>query len=934
MATTRSTLKNYFRKHAIPTEVQFAELIESSLNQAEDGISKLPNDPLKITATGPEEGLINFYQGDGGADTVAWQLKQKDGNQVGFNIADAGGRGRLFIDSATGNVGLGTPTPNGKLHVLDDENWASMILGRSEGGGFVGFNSYHSANSWRRVNTTNDGVYVKANVSTDDPSTQLQIGFVDHTNNSISQAMVVRKDGRVGIGTPNPFAFLDVHSTNSLSNSMGCRIQQFGTGQKTGIDSRVDSTSTHNKIGITSVATGNEGTKYGLRAAVRGDNGTKYGVESTVNGDNGLSRGLFSSVVRSNNSNTNNESTGVYGLVFGGTTNSGTKYGIRSQVTGDAGTKYGLSTTVSGSDGIKYGVLTSVQGHGSNKYGIQSNVSGDSGHSYGLYGSVSRNNSSTSTSFETIGVYGLVFGDDNDNGTKYGIRTQVTGNAGTKYGHSTWLNGTAGNKTGLFASVNGDGGQKIGVQLNINGKDGAKFGLSASVNGENGNKTGGNFSVFGKEGNKNGITASAGGENGQKIGMSVSTSGNAGNRWGINNNVSGDNGASYGLWSQINRSNNSANTSSEATGVYSRVFGGTNDAGPKFGLRSLVTGDAGTKWGIHSSVSGKEGDKYGIQSNISGDNGTFYGIISSVSRSNNSTNTNRETYGVYGLASGGTNDAGNKFGVRGQASGEAGTKYGVYGHAFGKVEQGKRKCGVYGVVSNNTGDQGGVYAGFFQGNVHINGTLSKNGGSFLIDHPLDPLNKTLRHNFVESPEDLCLYRGKVGLNQSGKAAVKMPSYFAALTKEDEATVLLTPIGKSSSQLSYTWNDKFTEFTVTGTPNGDVAYLVLANRDDPVMHQHACPVEEEKGGRNFEKGKLLCPEAFGHPKEMGIDFEENEKTDRNTEVETVPESDPEPQVEVLTNIEPEIEPEPQAELEPDLKPAPASALEPEPVDPLA
>jgi hypothetical protein len=38
------------------------------------------------------------------------------------------------------------------------------------------------------------------------------------------------------------------------------------------------------------------------------------------------------------------------------------------------------------------------------------------------------------------------------------------------------------------------------------------------------------------------------------------------------------------------------------------------------------------------------------------------------------------------------------------------------------------------------------------GNVHIAGNLSKGGGSFQIDHPLDPMNKLLYHSFVESPD--------------------------------------------------------------------------------------------------------------------------------------------------------------------------------------
>ncbi|MEO0075981.1 MAG: hypothetical protein ABIK31_07795 [candidate division WOR-3 bacterium] len=176
--------------------------------------------------------------------------------------------------------------------------------------------------------------------------------------------------------------------------------------------------------------------------------------------------------------------------------------------------------------------------------------------------------------------------------------------------------------------------------------------------------------------------------------------------------------------------------------------------------------------------------------------------------------------------------------------------------------------GNYGVY----GRQGsGTHAGYFFGNVQVTGSLTKGSGSFLIDHPLDPLNKTLRHNFIESPENLCLYRGKIKLDAKGEAKVAMPSYFTALTKENEATIILTSVGKPFST-GYEWNNDYTQFTVFGEPEREVSYIVLADRDDPVIRQLYRPVEEMKGNGNFETGKLLYPEAYGYPKEMGIGYQ--------------------------------------------------------------
>src|SRR5579863_5210078 len=51
------------------------------------------------------------------------------------------------------------------------------------------------------------------------------------------------------------------------------------------------------------------------------------------------------------------------------------------------------------------------------------------------------------------------------------------------------------------------------------------------------------------------------------------------------------------------------------------------------------------------------------------------------------------------------------------------------------------------------------YAAWFNGNVDVDGNLSKAGGSFKIDHPLDPSNKYLYHSFVESPDMKNIYDG-------------------------------------------------------------------------------------------------------------------------------------------------------------------------------
>jgi hypothetical protein len=74
-----------------------------------------------------------------------------------------------------------------------------------------------------------------------------------------------------------------------------------------------------------------------------------------------------------------------------------------------------------------------------------------------------------------------------------------------------------------------------------------------------------------------------------------------------------------------------------------------------------------------------------------------------------------------------------------------------------------------------------------QGDFQATGTLSKGGGSFKIDHPLDPANKYFYHSFVEPPDMMNIYNGLVTLDSQGEATVTMPDWFAKPSTPTSAT---------------------------------------------------------------------------------------------------------------------------------------------------
>ncbi len=176
----------------------------------------------------------------------------------------------------------------------------------------------------------------------------------------------------------------------------------------------------------------------------------------------------------------------------------------------------------------------------------------------------------------------------------------------------------------------------------------------------------------------------------------------------------------------------------------------------------------------------------------------------------------------------------------------------------------------YAIYGSKAG--GGNYAGYFSGNVHVTGTLSKTAGSFRIDHPLDPANSTLSHSFVESPDMLNIYNGNVTLGEDGTAWIELPAWFDALNRDFRYQ--LTCIGGFAPVYVAT-KIADNRFRIAGGQAGlEVSWMVTGIRQDAYANAHRIPVEELKSDR--DRGRYLSPEAFGLPEEMGVDYEANRR----------------------------------------------------------
>jgi trimeric autotransporter adhesin len=301
----------------------------------------------------------------------------------------------------------------------------------------------------------------------------------------------------------------------------------------------------------------------------------------------------------------------------------------------------------------------------------------------------------------------------------------------------------------------------------------------------------------------------------------------------------------------------SATSTTSTTGVRGRSSS-PNGRGV-IGSVNATSGSTYGVWGVSSSTEGR--GVYGFAENASG-----------------------FSYGVYGRANSGIGVAGESptIGVWGRATRTSGLTIGVQGSASSPGG-----AGVWAVATSTSGVNYGInartqssvgYAGYFEGRVHVTGNLSKGGGSFEIDHPLNPETMILRHSFVESPDMMNVYNGNIITNAAGEAIVHLPDYFEALNRDFRYQ--LTVIGEFAQAIIA---EKLSgnRFTIrTDKPNVEVSWQVTGIRKDRWAEENRIVVEELKSPelRDF----YLHPQVYGQPTTRSIEWGRNPEGMRQME----------------------------------------------------
>jgi hypothetical protein len=221
-------------------------------------------------------------------------------------------------------------------------------------------------------------------------------------------------------------------------------------------------------------------------------------------------------------------------------------------------------------------------------------------------------------------------------------------------------------------------------------------------------------------------------------------------------------------------------------------------------------------------------------------------------------------------------------------------QYGIYGRStsgFGVIGGSESGNGVYAWSNSNAAisaastDWFGVsatseygvglwaassanYAAHFGGSVRVYGLLEKGGGSFKIDHPLDPENKYLYHSFVESPDMKNIYDGVALLDANGEATVELPAWFEALNYDFRYQ--LTCVG-GFAPVYIAEEIAGNRFRIAGGKQGmKVSWQVTGIRQDAFAQAHRIPVEQDKA--DGDRGTYLYPAEHGQPETKREQYE--------------------------------------------------------------
>jgi hypothetical protein len=529
----------------------------------------------------------------------------------------------------------------------------------------------------------------------------------------------------------------------------------------------------------------------------------------------------------------------------------------------------GSSVAVRGNVNGGIGVLGFAQNPGA--IGVQGSITGASG--VGVSG--------TASSANAIGVAGSGSGTAvsgvSSGSTGIGVKALAESTSGMTAGLAAEARSPDG--AAVFAVNNAASGNAIGVYATTSSSTGSAIlaeghtavdaqgqirGVLAHTTSANG------VAVFAEADGTDattGVYGASSASNGTGVfGRNLADTGAAAGVYGTTNSDDG-----FGVWGQVGGSGTGSPIGVHGESAASSGYGvfATNSAvsGNAYGAYAQTNSTAGTA--LVGDAIATSGSNRGVLARTASGGGV------GVRAENNATSgagSGNALVAVGNLPSGDTmvveaNGTSNAWAIRARSAGTSAlnaslTTVGVNGSTISATVN--SASGRAGYFANSAA---GGQAAQFIGDVSVSGTLSKGGGSFKIDHPLDPANKFLLHSFVESPDMMNIYNGNVITDASGRAIVELPVWFEVLNRDFRYQ--LTTIG-SFARAMVAEEVAGNRFAIrTDEPNTKVSWQLTGIRKDAWAEANRIPVELDKTGA--ERGTYLHPDVYGQPadKRIGI-----------------------------------------------------------------
>lgn len=202
------------------------------------------------------------------------------------------------------------------------------------------------------------------------------------------------------------------------------------------------------------------------------------------------------------------------------------------------------------------------------------------------------------------------------------------------------------------------------------------------------------------------------------------------------------------------------------------------------------------------------------------------------------------------------------FALQGLANKTSGFSKGVVGESKSTISG----EGVFG-ISANSGAGFGVHGKCLSANgfgVFCEGNQAATGTkSFIIDHPLDPENRYLKHYCAEGPEPRNVYMGHVRTDAQGFAWVTLPDYYDSMNIEPEYQLTVIDSGDDFVLAKVTQRVTNGRFRIrTSKPHVDVSWRIDAVRNDRWVQKYGLDAQPTKP--EAFRNTYLNPELYGKP----------------------------------------------------------------------